>query len=208
MKKIILVIGFMSLIAGAQAQKMLKDSSMSLPAKKNELLGDFRPITFSSSTTFTNGGMMYRRNYNKVSLRFRANGSYSDNGNSVNYTDVLSWYVHSSIGIQKNVPLTKLCQFYWGADLFHEYDYRYTTDPTYINRTKTNIVGISPFAGVKFTFKRRVILGIENSGAFYYSSARRHEGYTDPSIATNIYWTKAFKYNPATNVLVFVGFNF
>ncbi len=45
--------GFMFLVIGAQAQKIAKDSSVSLPEKKNELLGDFRPITFSSSTTFT-----------------------------------------------------------------------------------------------------------------------------------------------------------
>ena len=207
MKKIILVIGLMLIVLGVEAQKNSRDSSK-VVLKKNELLGDFRPITFSSSTTFTNGGIMYRRNYKKVSLRLRANGSYSDNGQSVSVVDNFSYYVHSSIGLQKNVPLTKICQFYWGADLFHEYDYKYTTDPTYINKTKTNLVGLSPFAGIRLTFKRTFVIGVENSGNFNFTSSIRHETYTDPSIPRNTYWTDGFKINYATNVLFFIGFAF
>lgn len=88
-----------------------------------------------------------------------------------------------------------------GGDLFHEYDYKYTSDPTESDNTNTNLVGM------KLILKKRIVLGIENFGTISFSGAHRPQKYTDPTIPDNTYWSQAFKFNSSINVPLFVGFN-
>ncbi len=206
MKKIFLIAGFVFFVFQLRAQQSEKDSIESF--KKNDLLVDFRPLTFYSYSYSNDIGIMYRRKIKKVSMRVRVSGSYRDynrdNGNYYNQ----SFYVRPSIGIQKNVSLLPTCQFYWGADVFYAYRYNNSLETSNTTETITSSVGFSPLVGIKVLVKKKLVLGIENSGVFSFDSAFKKHRYSDPLLVDNNTQLESFNFNPSNGLRFFIGFNF
>jgi hypothetical protein len=213
MRKIFLIFGFILATVYAQAQKTGKDSTSSV--KKNELLLEVKSPTLNTYLNNDNFGIMYRRNYNKVSLRLKLDGSYGSRYNphyNINYNgDILShhqYYIKSSIGIQKNVPITNYCQFYWGGDLFYANGYTAIQDTASKGSSSINSIGLSPFVGLKFSLGNRLSLGVENSGNLSYNNYLRKRMFNDPSILDYRSYKESFSFRPSNGIRLYLGIRF
>jgi hypothetical protein len=201
---IIIVLVFLS--ANVFAQKSIKDSGL-VVLKKNELVLE---TTANLTKLNTPSGFMYRRNFkNKISARVKLNGTYGDSRQSSANVSNKNYSYSGSIGLQKNVAITKICQFYWGADVAYSHKYSSSSDTSETIVNTTNTVELDPLVGVKFTFKNRFILGVENLGSYSYKMSSNKQTYTDLLIFTNAKTsTAAFSFAYSKTVLFYVGFNF
>jgi hypothetical protein len=206
MKRIFLMTVFVCFAIVLDAQTVQKDSSTAF--RKNELLFESSNPAIINS----NMGVMYRRNYNEFSLRVRVNGNYHNyNAKDIGFNQQ-RYFMYAAMGIQKNVALTKICQFYWGGDLFYSQRYNsYTAYDTYYgtdkHETTINSFGLSPVVGIKLTF-RRFVMGVENSGRLALDYKNNSYKYSDPNYSSHSYFQNSLNFNPSNGVRFFVGFNF
>ena len=206
MKKIILAIGFVMLVFAVQAQKTGKDSIAS--NKRNELLVDFVPLTLTSNHNPGYLGLMYRRNFNKISLRAKVEGSGGGSRSDFHNHGPYGYMIRTSVGIQKNVPLTNFCQFYWGADLFYFNRNRYSRDSSSTFLTNTNAVGLAPLVGIKFSLGKRFVIGVENSGSFSYQDHSKKQTNPPPYTIVTPSHSSSVDFNVTNGLRVFLGLKF
>ena len=167
MKKVIFIM-LIACMAGSAYAQSKSDSSSSV--RKNELMLSLNTLHAYSSIP---GGILYRRNFKNISLRVGLNGNYQNalrgsSGRLENYS------IASTLGIQKNIRLTDRFDMYWGGDLSYTYRNNFYKDSTYERTSDVNSIGISPFVGIRYSYKR-LVLGVETSGNFSYNIDRQRE---------------------------------
>jgi hypothetical protein len=204
MRQLFLMFLFTCSVATVYAQKSTKDSNY--VAKKNELLLE---VPATPTQLSTPSGLMYRRNFKKASLRIRLTGTYRDSYSTNNLITNTQYSFSSAVGIQKNVPITTIFQFYWGGDLSYGQNVHLLKDSVNNRRNTSNTVGLLPFVGFKFTFRKRFIMGVENAGVFNFvntvSVADRDDGTYSTHIASH---SNAFNFSYSKNARFYFGMNF
>jgi hypothetical protein len=204
MRKIFFIIILTFVVAGAYAQTSRKDSNF--VAKKNELI-----IEIPANLTQLNipSGIMYRRNFKKISMRVRLTGSYRDSYSTNTLQTSRQFSYTPAVGFQRNVRVASICQFYWGADLAYSKSVTSLKDSVINNRNFTNTIGLLPFVGIKFTFGKRLIMGAENAGAYNYKHLvtidDRNDGTYNTHIESN---SNSFSFSYSKNVRFYLGLNF
>jgi hypothetical protein len=130
--------------------------------KRHEILVE--SFSFSGKGIRTLGGMI-RENYRSVSFRLRAAGGKEERSVSVGYIPkkISTWSI--ATGIQKNINLSRVGQFYWGGDINYTQRREIIND---VNEVDSHNIGISPFAGIRFCIKKFLVIGAENGGYIGY----------------------------------------
>ncbi len=203
MKKIFFILILSSGFATCYAQKFSKDSNF--VQKKNDLV-----IETGSNLTQLNAptGIMYRRNFKKISLRIRLTGNYKDSYSTNTLRTKEQYSFTSAVGLQKNVQFTKIFSFYWGSDLTYSQNFSSLKDSVINNRRTITAAGLAPFVGIKLTL-RRFIMGAENSGEVDYAHSETINDRNDGTYSTHIESKiNSFDFYYSRMVRFYFGFNF
>ncbi len=204
MKKLFLITLLTYSIGTVYAQRSTKDSNF--VSKKNELLLEV-PATLTQLSAPS--GLMYRRNFKKASLRVRLTGTYRDSYSTNTLRTNQQYSFSSEIGVQKNVPITSIFQFYWGGDLSYAQSVSSIKDSVNNNRKTNNSFGLLPLVGFKFTFRKRFVMGVENAGSFTFVEALNRADRDDGTYSTHIESrSNSFNFSYSKNARFYFGMNF
>jgi hypothetical protein len=200
MKKVI----FIMLMACMACPIYAQTNDSSKAERKNELVVNLKSLHAHSHSP---GGIMYRRNFKNVSLRVGLNGTYHNRLRSSTNTRTESYVVSPSLGIQKNVRLSDHFDFYWGGDLVYTYRESFRSDSTLERSKNMNSFGVSPFAGIRYSYKR-LVLGFETSGNLSYRIQTQRENLSDPLGNPDNYHRESMNFSPFYNTRFFIGIKF
>ncbi len=202
MKKIIFSCLIMAGAIGSLNAQAIQDSTKSIP--KNDLLVG---LTMNNSFPNSPSAIMYRRNFKKVSLRIGMHGAYHNRYRAQLDRRDETYILSPFVGIQKNVKIVDNFHFYWGGDLVYSYKQGHRTDSTFERTSQINSIGVSPFVGLRYSYKH-LALGIESSGSLSYRFHEQRENSSTPGFIPENFSRASFDFNMFNATKFFIGLTF